>query len=64
MVHHESISRGFEDSPEKQARFQREAALMRERWAEWLLDDPAYNPKLTLEHEDFGLAWPPRQRIA
>nr|MCU0762429.1 glycosyltransferase [Hydrogenophaga sp.] len=62
MIHHESISRGFEDSPEKQARFQREAALMRERWGDWLADDPAYNPNLTLEHEDFGLAWPPRKR--
>lgn len=62
MIHHESISRGFEDSPEKQARFQREAGLMRERWGEWLADDPAYNPNLTLEHEDFGLAWPPRKR--
>lgn len=60
MIHHESISRGFEDSPEKQARFQREAALMRERWEAWLANDPAYNPNLTLEHEDFGLAWPPR----
>lgn len=64
MIHHESISRGFEDSPEKQARFQREAALMRERWGDWLADDPAYNPNLTLEHEDFGLAWPPRKRSA
>jgi len=63
MIHHESVSRGFEDSPEKQARFQREAALMRERWADWLDHDPAYNPNLTLEHEDFGLAWPPRTSI-
>ena len=62
MIHHESISRGFEDSPEKQARFQTEAALMRERWGTWLDKDPAYNPNLTLEHEDFGLAWPPRIR--
>jgi hypothetical protein len=22
--------------------------------------DPAYSPNLTLDHEDFGLAWPPR----
>lgn len=63
MIHHESISRGFEDSPEKQARFQREAALMRERWADWLDNDPAYNPNLTLEFEDFGLAWPPRASV-
>ncbi|MDO8903929.1 glycosyltransferase family 2 protein [Hydrogenophaga sp.] len=63
MIHHESVSRGFEDSPEKQARFQREAALMRERWADWLDHDPAYNPNLTLEYEDFGLAWPPRASV-
>jgi len=24
------------------------------------LYDPAYNPNLTLEYEDFSLAWPPR----
>ncbi len=63
MIHHESISRGFEDSPEKQARFQREAALMQERWVEWLANDPAYNPNLTLDYEDFGLAWPPRASV-
>jgi len=27
-----------------------------------LQDDPAYNPNLTLESEDFALAWPPRVR--
>jgi GT2 family glycosyltransferase len=59
MIHHESISRGFEDSPEKQTRFQREAALMHERWGAKLVNDPFYSPNLTLEHEDFGLAWPP-----
>ena len=26
----------------------------------WLKRDPAYNPNLTLEREDFSLAWPPR----
>lgn len=60
MIHHESISRGFEDTPEKQARLERESALMRERWGPWLDSDPAYSPYLTLEHEDCGLAWPPR----
>lgn len=60
MIHHESISRGFEDTPEKQSRLKRESALMRERWGPYLDTDPAYNPHLTLEHEDFGLAWAPR----
>lgn len=60
MIHHESISRGFEDTPEKQARMQRESALMRKRWGPSLDADPAYSLYLTLKHEDCGLAWPPR----
>lgn len=38
-------------------------AYMKRRWGEVLLIDPAYSPNLTLEHEDFGLAWPPRVAI-
>ncbi len=29
-------------------------------WAEWFDRDPAYNPNLTNEFEDFSLAWPSR----
>ena len=32
---------------------------MKQRWGEALLNDPAYSPNLTLECEDFSLAWPP-----
>jgi GT2 family glycosyltransferase len=60
LYHHESATRGFEDSPEKEARFQREIAYMRKRWGAQIDHDPAYNPNLTLDHEDFSLAWPPR----
>ena len=60
LYHHESASRGFEDTPEKQARFNNEVNYMKQRWGEKLLNDPAYNPNLTLEHEDFSYAWPPR----
>lgn len=60
MIHHESVSRGTEDDPKKQARFQSEVHKMQERWGDKLLNDPAYNPNLTLWHEDFSLAWPPR----
>jgi O-antigen biosynthesis protein len=62
LIHHESASRGLEDSPEKQERFLREHLLMRDRWGEPIRSDPAYNPNLTLEREDFSLAWPPRTR--
>jgi GT2 family glycosyltransferase/glycosyltransferase involved in cell wall biosynthesis len=60
LYHHESASRGAEDTPEKLARFQREAAYMRRVWGRLLDRDPAYNPNLSLRHEDFSLAFPPR----
>jgi glycosyltransferase involved in cell wall biosynthesis len=60
FIHHESASRGYEDTPEKAARFSAELAVMRERWGEKLQHDRYYNPNLTLESEDFSLSWPPR----
>lgn len=60
LYHHESATRGYEDTPEKQARFMQEVLYMQSRWKDALGFDPAYNPNLTLEWEDFGLAWPPR----
>lgn len=64
LYHHESASRGHEDTSEKQARFGREIVYMREKWGPILDADPAYNPNLTLAREDFSLAWPPRSPIA
>ncbi len=56
LVHHESATRGPEDTAEKQARFSREIAHMKSRWGASLLQDPAYNPNLTLDREDFSLS--------
>jgi glycosyltransferase involved in cell wall biosynthesis len=53
LYHHESISRGPEDSPEKLARFRREIEYMTARWGERLRHDPYYSPMLTLEWENF-----------
>lgn len=63
LYHHESASRGAEDSPEKVERFRGEVALMRQRWADVLDNDPAYNPNLSLEVEATAsqLAFPPRE---
>ncbi|WP_252107387.1 MULTISPECIES: glycosyltransferase family 2 protein [unclassified Halomonas] len=55
LYHHESISRGADNTPEKRARWLREFAYMRKSWGELLDSDPAYNPNLTLVHEDFSL---------
>ena len=60
LYHHESASRGSEDSPEKQARFAAEVHAMKWRWGELLNSDPAYNPNLTLDSGDCSLAFPPR----
>lgn len=60
LYHHESASRGKDDTPEKQTRFTKEVQWMKGRWGKKLLNDPAYTPNLTLDHGDFSLAWPPR----
>lgn len=60
LFHHESATRGTDASPEKQERFSSEVRYMLARWGESLQNDPAYNANLTLEHENFTLAWPPR----
>jgi glycosyltransferase involved in cell wall biosynthesis len=55
--HYESHTRGYEDSPEKQTRFEREVQFMLRRHAGILKNgDPYYNRNLTLEHEGFQLA--------
>ena len=61
LYHHESASRGHEDTPEKRARFSREVEFMKKRWGSLLDHDPAYNPNLTLAGEPFALAFPPRE---
>ncbi|MFN6944236.1 MAG: glycosyltransferase [Cytophagaceae bacterium] len=54
--HHESISRGSEDTPEKQERFSKEVQFMLNRHQKILAKgDPYYNLNLTLEKEDFSL---------
>lgn len=55
LYHHESISRGADDNPVKQARAKREVDYMRRHWREALQQDPAYNPNLTMSYEDFSL---------
>ncbi|MFA5058709.1 MAG: glycosyltransferase family 2 protein, partial [Opitutaceae bacterium] len=60
LYHHESASRGADDTHEKRERFRQETATMLVRWGPELKQDPAYNPNLTHELNDFSLAVPPR----
>jgi GT2 family glycosyltransferase len=56
LYHHESRTRGYEDTPQKQARFRRETELMRKKWGHVLRSgDPFYNPNLSLETGNFDL---------
>ncbi len=61
LYHHESASRGKEDTLEKRDRFRGEVEIMVEKWGDALVNDPAYNPNLTLTINDFTLAVPPRE---
>lgn len=63
LYHHESATRGTDDSPEKQAQQSQEFDYMKRFWGHLLDHDPAYSPNLTLEHQDFSLAWPPRVQM-
>ena len=54
--HYESKSRGFENNPQKVARFNREIDRFKEKWGDVLeKGDPYYNPNLTLDYENFSM---------
>jgi len=55
LYHHESKSRGLDDTPEKQRRFTQETNLMKQRWQHIIDHDPYYNPNLTLCAADFSI---------
>jgi GT2 family glycosyltransferase len=62
LTHHESASRGSDLHGDARRRYEADRARLMARWGEALRTDPAYNPNLTLDREDFTLAWPPRGR--
>jgi len=56
LYHHESISRGSEDNPEKVERFSKETNYMKNTWNTDTKKDPYYNPNLSLLKEDFSVS--------
>ena len=56
LTHFESKSRGMEDDPKKQERFQREIALFQEIWQETIdAGDPYYNVNQTLHYANYSI---------
>jgi O-antigen biosynthesis protein len=55
LYHYESKSRGYEDTPAKKARFQKEKDYVIGKWQELIDCDPCYNPNLTRNAEDFAI---------
>jgi GT2 family glycosyltransferase len=55
LYHHESKSRGLENTEEKQARFLLEQQIMHERWKTDIVPDPYYNVNLTRDRENYEI---------
>ena len=56
LYHYESKSRGLEDTPEKQFRFDTEVKRFQEKWAQQLeMGDPYYSPNLSVTEGDCSL---------
>lgn len=51
LYHHESKSRGAEDTPEKKKRFQGEIDYILNKWSKYIEKDPYYNINLSLESD-------------
>ena len=60
LQHHESATRGSDLEPDTHPRFMKEFAYMREKWGDKLLNDPFFNPNLSLDSVMAELASPPR----
>jgi len=60
LYHHESGSRPSDLSDERIENYKREMNYLKTRWPDVIRHDPFYNPNLTIDAEDFGLAYPPR----
>jgi len=60
LTRHVSPTEPRETDGENVVRLAREIRYLHTRWAPVLAADPAYNPNLSLAHESFPLAWPPR----
>lgn len=55
LYHYESQTRGYENTPEKKARFDQETKFMEDCWGKYIVNDPFYNPNLSRVGGHFGI---------
>ena len=55
LYHHESVTRGEDLTGESKQRFENEIEYMKRRWSTHIRHDPAYNPNLAIDREDFAV---------
>ena len=55
LYHHESKTRGYEDTPEKKQRFNKESITFQKVWKYYSSADRYYSPHLTRAAEDFSI---------
>ena len=56
LIHDESLTRGYEDNPTKQARFNQEADQFMRTWSAYIAaGDPWYNPNLALDSTHYAI---------
>ncbi|MGJ8668079.1 MAG: glycosyltransferase family 2 protein [Oceanococcus sp.] len=64
LLHHESISRGAENTLQKQQRFAGEVAYMKKKWAQQIDSDPFYSPHLSRHASDLSFRNPPSPSLS
>ena len=56
LIHHESLTRGYDEHPKQRERLAKESDLFISLWEDSLKNDPAYSPNLTSESTNFSLS--------
>lgn len=55
LYHHESKTRGYEDSPEKKQRLEKESQIIKKKWQNYIYNDPYYSPHLTRVCQNYSI---------
>lgn len=56
LIHYESLSRGYDTSPQKIQRALEETEYMVKTWGNLISADPYFSPNFSRNHEDYSLS--------